>query len=263
MTLGREAAARIAISAGALRFPGLEPETPSQLRLCMLHLLASLMLLCGGARAEPVQTFQATIEPIGADQRARMTGVSWKEGCPVSPEDLRVIEMPYLGFDGGVHAGALVVHARVAQEVADIFEELFEAGFQIERMQPYEDFAIAEYAAQNDTAGFYCRPAQDAPSEFSWHAYGLAVDLNPMTNPFHDPKEGWWPAGSDGERNRSTPGLIGPNSEVVAIFMRHGWAWGGIDADPDFMHFAKITIGPEANPLERPVWADRLRDAPR
>lgn len=235
----------------------------SPIRRRVPPLLAALTLLSGAAQAEPVQPFQATIAPIAADQRARMTGISWKEGCPVAPEDLRVVEMTYLGFDGGVHMGALVVHARVAQEVSDIFEELFEAGFQIERMQPYEDFAIAEYAAGNDTAGFYCRPAQDDPGEFSWHAYGIAVDLNPMTNPFLDPKEGWWPKGADGERNRSAPGLIGPESEVVAIFMRHGWAWGGIDADPDFMHFAKITIGPEANPLERPVWADRLRDAPQ
>jgi len=221
------------------------------------------MLISGAARAGSIQAFQATIEPIAADQRARMTGSSWKEGCPVSPEDLRVIHMTYLGFDDDVHTGALVVHARLAQEVADIFEELFKAGFQIERMQPYEDFAIAQYAAHNDTVGFYCRPAQDDPSEFSWHAYGLAVDLNSMTDPFLDPKQGWWPKGSDGARNRSAPGLVGPKSEVVAIFMRHGWAWGGIDANPDFMHFAKVTVGNEANPLERPVWADRLRDAPQ
>ncbi|PZQ50184.1 MAG: peptidase M15 [Rhodovulum sulfidophilum] len=232
-------------------------------RLGLLHLAASLTLLSGAAQAEPAQPFLATVEPISADRRARMTGISWQEGCPVAPEDLRVIHMPYLGFDGAVHMGALVVHARVAEEVADIFEELFTAGFQIERMRPYEDYAIGEYAAHDDTAGFYCRPAQDDPGELSWHAYGLAVDLNPMTNPFLDPKEGWWPKGSDGDRDRSGPGLVHPSSEVVAIFMRHGWAWGGIDADPDFMHFAKITIGPEANPLERPVWADKLRDAPR
>ncbi len=256
------ASTNIPTRAGALRLLGPEPGTYPPLRRNIFHLLTSLMLISGAARAESVQPFQATIEPIAADQQARMTGISWKEGCPVSPEDLRVIHMPYLGFDGGVHMGALVVHARVAQEVADIFEELFNAGFQIERMQPYEDFAIAEYAAHNDTAGFYCRPAQDDPSEFSWHAYGIAVDLNPMTNPFLDPKEGWWPKGSDGERDPSAPGLVAPKSEVVAIFMRHGWAWGGIDTDPDLMHFAKITIGPEANPLERPIWADRLRDAP-
>ena len=97
---------------------------------------------------------------------------------------------------------------------------------------------------------------------FSWHSYGLAIDLNAKTNPFHDPKEGWWPTGSIGDRDRAAPGLITARSDAVKIFMRHGWAWGGIDKNPDYMHFAKITIGSESNPLERPVWAGSLEYAP-
>jgi hypothetical protein len=214
------------------------------------------------AQTAPTRTFQASIEAIPAAQKAKMNGTSWHAGCPVAPDDLASVRLTYIGFDHDVHDGVLVVHRRVAQEIVEIFRELFDAGFQIERMQPYEDFAVAQYAAYNDTVGFYCRPAQDDPSVFSWHAYGLAVDVNSMTNPFRDPKEGWWPKGSDGARDRAAPGLISAQSDAVRIFMRHGWAWGGIDKNPDFMHFAKITLGEESNPLERPVWADTLRWAP-
>jgi hypothetical protein len=226
-------------------------------------LLASMFSGDGVARAGPDQPFQATIGVIGAEQRDRMKGVSWTEGCPVGPDDLASISMNHIGFDGAVRDGVLVVHKRAADEIVAIFGELFAAGFRIELMRPYEDFAVAEYASHNDSVGFYCRPAQDDPSEFSWHAYGLAVDLNAMTNPFLDPKEGWWPKGADGERNRAAPGLIDARSEAVRIFMRHGWAWGGIEKNPDFMHFAKVTVGDESNPLDRPVWAGTLRNAPK
>ncbi|BCP56351.1 hypothetical protein K32_49680 [Kaistia sp. 32K] len=228
------------------------------------------ILICGCfastlalAETTPPPTFVASIGAISPAQRDKMIGVSWKEGCPVAPEDLAAIRLRYIGFDNAVHDGVLVVHQRLAKEIVAIFGELFDAGFQIERMQPYEDFAIAQYAAANDTAGFYCRPAQDDPGEFSWHAYGLAVDLNAKTNPFHDPKEGWWPAGSNGDRNRVAPGLITADSKVVEIFMRHGWAWGGIEKNPDFMHFAKVTVGDASNPLDRPVWAETLINAPK
>ncbi len=120
-----------------------------------------------------------------------------------------------------------------------------------------EDFPVGEYADSNATVGFYCRPAQDDPNVFSWHAYGVSIDINPKTNPFHDPK-GWWPAGSDGNRNRAAPGLLAERSEGVQILMGHGWGWVGWDNPPDYMHFSKLMIGPGDNPLQRPVWAGRL-----
>jgi hypothetical protein len=161
-----------------------------------------------------------------------------------------------------VHDGVLVVHRRSAKETVELFGELFAAGFPIVRMQPYEDFPIGDYAAHNDTVGFYCRPAQDNPKVFSSHAYGISVDINSMTNPYHDPR-GWWPIGSNGDRIRSAPGLITAESEAVKIFMRHGWMWGGLYSPPDYMHFSKVVEGDEDNPLQRPVWASQLQPAPK
>jgi hypothetical protein len=225
-------------------------------------LVAIWLSTLSAAQAEPARTFQANIDALTASQRDKMTGRSWHEGCPVPLDDLVSIHLDYVGFDDALHDGVLVVQRKLAKETVEIFGELFAAGFPIERMQPYEDFPIGEYGASNDTVGFYCRPAEDNPKIFSSHAYGISVDVNPMTNPYHDPK-GWSPAGSNGDRNRTAPGLLNAESEVVGIFMRRGWIWGGLLDPPDYMHFGKITLGAEDNPLQRPVWASQLQPAPK
>jgi hypothetical protein len=227
----------------------------------LLLLTISLSALTA-ARAE-TPTFKASVEALTPDQREKMNGRSWHDGCPVPLDDLVSIHLNYVGFDDAVHDGVLVVHRRLAKETVEIFGELFAARFPIERMQPYEDFPIAESEASNDTVGFYCRPAEDNPKTFSSHTYGISVDLNPMTNPYHDLRTGWSPAGANGDRNRSSLGLLNAQSEVVKIFMRHGWIWGGLLDPPDYMHFGKITLGAEDNPLQRPVWATQLQPAPK
>jgi hypothetical protein len=214
------------------------------------------------AQAEQPRTSPASFDALTPVQRDKMTGRSRHEGCPVPLDDLVSIRLNYIGFDDAVHGGVLVVHRRLAEEIVETFGEVFAAGFPIERMQPYEDFPIGKYGASNDTVGFYCRPAQDNPKVFSSRAYGISVDINSMTNPYRDPK-GWWPAGSDTDCNRSAPGLLTAESEAVKIFMRHGWIWGGLLDPPDYMHFSKITVGDEYNPLQRPVWAGQLQPAPR
>ncbi len=224
--------------------------------------LAILIATAGLARTAWAEVFEAHIEALTPAQKEKMNGLSWHEGCPVPLDDLVSIRLNHFGFDNAVHEGVIVVHRRAAKEIAQAFGELFAIKFPIERIQPYEDFAVAEYASNNDTVGFYCRPAQDNPKDFSWHAYGLAVDINPKTNPYHDPR-GWWPVGSDGERNRTAPGLLNLDSPAVPIFMAHGWSWGGFDDPPDYMHFGKITVGEDDNPLKRPVWASDLQLAPK
>ena len=222
------------------------------------------LLAMTAAHAAPSGTFQASTGELTAAEIAKMADRSWSEGCPVHPQDRVSIHMNYLGFDDAVHDGVLVIHRRVANETVDIFRSLFDAEFRIERMQPYEDFPKGKYAESNDTVGFYCRPAQDDPTTWSWHAYGMALDINPLTNPYHDPKEGWWPHGSavNSDRTRTAPGLLNAESQAVAILLDHGWLWGGFSQSPDYMHFGKVTLGDESNPLERPVWAERLRYAP-
>jgi hypothetical protein len=191
-----------------------------------------------------------------------MNGQSWREICPVPLDDLVSIHLKHVGFDNAVHDGVLVVHRKLAKETVEIFGELFAAGFPIERMQPYEDFPVGEYAAHNDTVGFYCRPAQDNPKVFSSHAYGH-IGGHQLDDKSISRSEGLvasrlkWRPQSLGARAATA------ESEAVKIFMRHGWIWGGLLDPPDYMHFSKITVGDEDNPLQRPVWASQLQVAPK
>ncbi len=206
--------------------------------------------------------FAAMIGPVPDAARARMEGVSWKPGCPVGPDELASIRLTYWGLDNAPHEGVLVIHRSLAAETVAIFRALFAAHFAIARMQPYEDFAVGQYAAANDTVGFYCRPDQGDPTRFGMHSYGYAIDINPMFNPYQDAKEGWWPPGSAAHsaRDRGTPGTITPDGKAFAIFTSRGWVWGGLFTDgADYMHFEKATLGGHHDPRTAPYTVTGLR----
>ena len=233
-------------------------------RLRRLSIGTAIFCLSAMALSQSGQV-QPTIRPLTSEERAAMTGKAWSPGCPVPLNDLLSIRVTYFGFDHLTHAGTLVIHKRFAQEASVIFQELYEVRFPINKIDPYENYEVGGgNAEKNVTVGFYCRKAQDAPNERSGHAYGIAVDLNPFDNPFHDAKEGWWPKGADARSARDdAKGKVSPNTEAFRIFARHGWAWGGFYAgEPDYMHFYKATLGGSGNVLERSYVATGLQYVP-
>jgi hypothetical protein len=228
----------------------------------MLRPACAALLLCLSTAHAATPRFDAAIGPIPPEVRAKMEGVSWKPGCPVGPDDLASIRLTYWGFDNVPHSGVLVVHRDLAAETVAIFRELFQARFAIARMEPYEDFDVGKYAEANDTVGFYCRPDQGDPTKLGMHSYGYAIDINPLTNPYRDAMEGWWPLGSadNASRDRDTPGIVATHGAAFAIFTRHGWLWGGLYRDdPDYMHFEKGTIGAHPDPRDAPYAITGLR----
>jgi hypothetical protein len=93
------------------------------------------------------------------------------------------------------------------------------------------------------------------------HSYGYAIDINPLENPYHDPKEGWWPAAgaANADRGRATPGALTTHAAAFESFTRHGWVWGGLFHDAvDYMHFEKGTFGARPNPLDAPYAVNSL-----
>jgi hypothetical protein len=202
------------------------------------------------------------ITSLSPDTRVAMTGKAWNPGCPISLNDLAAIQVTYFGFDHVTHKGILVMNKRFAGEAEQIFQELYAIRFPINRVDPYENYKPGGENAEKDvTVGFYCRRAQDAPTEWSGHAYGIAIDLNPLENPFRDAKDGWWPkqAAASAVRDDAN-GKVSPNVEAFRIFARHGWAWGGFyTGEPDYMHFYKVTYGDSGNVLERPYVATGLQ----
>lgn len=126
--------------------------------------------------------------PVVGPVTAAELGETWRPGCPVGPEALRRVELDYVGFDGDVHRGAMVLHRDVVDDVVAIFADLLQLGYPIERMQTVEHYRGAddELSMQdNNTSAFNCRPLP-GNTGWSFHAYGRAVDVNPLINPYLD-----------------------------------------------------------------------------
>jgi hypothetical protein len=161
----------------------------------------------------------------------------------VPPGSLREIRLSFVGFDGHRHVGAIVVNAAVTQAVIRVFRTLYHDRFPIRRMEPVDAFHgsdVRSMAADN-TSGFNCRLAVASGSPgWSMHAYGEAIDVNTVENPYfesgHAPQP---PAGAAfADRADHRPGMAYPGGVLVDAFARIGWGWGGYWTDPDFQHFS-------------------------
>jgi hypothetical protein len=189
------------------------------------------------ATSSPPQRFRASIE---AAPRDRMTS-SWRPGCPVGLEDLRLLTLTHWGFDRKVHRGELVVHEDHARTIRRVFRVLFEARFPIERMQLVDVYGADDdrSMAANNTSAFNCRTVEGS-SSWSEHAYGRAIDINPIQNPAVQDGRVYPPAGSRYlDRPRRARGLIRANDAVVRAFAGIGWGWGGYwTSFKDYQHFS-------------------------
>ncbi|MGH8952464.1 MAG: M15 family metallopeptidase [Acidimicrobiia bacterium] len=182
--------------------------------------------------------FESSIGPIPSDVLARS---SWTGECPVTVDDLAYLTMSHLGFDGELHTGEMIVDVTVAEDVVEVFRELFEARFPIEQMRVItaEEIDAHPTGDWNDTTSFVCRPAVGSTS-WSYHAYGLAIDVNPFHNPYL--KDGLvLPelAGSYLDREEVRPGMIVEGDVATRVFAEIGWDWGGNwNTLKDWMHFS-------------------------
>jgi hypothetical protein len=171
---------------------------------------------------------------------AAQLGASWRPGCPVPPARLRLLRVSYRGFDGRAHTGRLVVAADATRAVTAAFRRLYRAGFPIRRMRPVSAYGGSDDAsmAADNTSAFNCRPAVAAgPPRWSEHAYGRAVDVNPVENPYLEGGRVLPPDGrAFADRARRRAGMA--EGTLVAAFAAAGWGWGGRWASPDYQHFS-------------------------
>ena len=171
-------------------------------------------------------------------------GATWRPGCPVSPEELRRVDLDYVGLDGLDHRGVLIVHRDVVADVVAIFADLHRQRYPIAKMQTPQNYpgAVDELSMEdNNTSAFNCRPL---PGSTAWslHAYGRAIDLNPLFNPYLDRSGDLEPAtaGSYLDRRRTDPGILHAADAAVRAFTDRGWTWGGDWHNPiDYQHFER------------------------
>ncbi len=206
----------------------------------MLCLVLTAACLASTAAAAP--EFKGTIERINPDLRERMTGISWHRGCPVHIRDLRLLKVRRWGFGGEVRPGRLVVNRWQARRMVGVMRKLFEARYPIRRM-----FLVDHYGADDDrsmsannTSAFNCRYVAGT-TRWSQHAYGRAIDLNPVQNPYvsngvASPTRGQQYV----DRSQRRKGMIHAGDKVVRAFAAAGWEWGGYWSSPkDYQHFSR------------------------
>ncbi|MEU8777594.1 M15 family metallopeptidase [Streptomyces sp. NPDC048606] len=185
-----------------------------------------------------VKTLSAHVTAVPPDK----LGATHRAGCPVPPERLRLVTMNHWGFDGAVHRGELVVREDVVAPVLRVFGKAFAEGFPIRRMRVMAAYGGDDLAAMADdnTSAFNCRQVTGDPGRRSRHAWGDAVDINPVENPYVDVRGTSHPPNgrSHLDRERVRPGMITPDGVVTRAFREEGWYWGGRWSPPDYQHFS-------------------------
>jgi len=215
--------------------------------LVLLLVLAAFVAASYARAADEPPAFSASSHPLTATERSALirAGV-WRSGCPVHLSRLRVLVVKHWGFDKRVQQGEIVVHKDVAAPLARVFRRLYELRFPIRHMRFSDAYGPPRSAPPDgDISGsFECRRAAPSPcgsgtGNWSNHAYGKAVDLNPVENPY---------VGCGATRNarsrpyinrsRIRPGMV--TRAVVQAFRSIGWGWGGSWAGntKDYMHFS-------------------------
>ena len=207
----------------------------------MLRLLALPLVLVG------LHGYESAIAPLPKPLEANLAkGESWRPGCPVPLSDLRVLTVSHWGFDGRTHTGQLIVNRDVARPLAEVFGRLYELRFPIRHML-LDDMYGPRRARPGDgdiTGSFRCRRAVPSPcgsgsGNWSNHAYGHAIDINPLENPYvgcgavYDRRSRAYV-----NRSRLRKGMVTP--AVVRAFRSIGWGWGGdwTGDTKDYMHFS-------------------------
>ena len=185
--------------------------------------------------------YHARVAVLSPAERRAMTPKVWRPGCPVALSDLRRVTLTYVGFDGRAHTGALIVNRAVAAPVARAFGDLYAARFPIRRMVPIEAYGGSDFGSieADNTSAFNCRSATGS-SHWSEHAYGEAIDIDPIENPYVDNGSTSHPASRpyvDRARVRTRAGVIADGGVVTRAFARIGWGWGGRWSGPrDYQH---------------------------
>jgi hypothetical protein len=177
--------------------------------------------------------------PVDAALAARMTPSSWRPGCPVGLGALRYLRISHMGMDGTERLGEMVVHRDTVPALAGVFRHVWDEGFPIERMRLVDDYGGSDDAsmAANNTSAFNCRSVAGT-TRWSEHAFGRAIDINPVQNPYVrggrvDPPAG----GSYLDRRAVRPGMLVAGGPVVGAFRFVGWGWGGDwSSGKDYQH---------------------------
>lgn len=189
-------------------------------------------------------------EPLTDEVKERITGISYPEnGCTVPYEDLNYVGLKYIDFKGQEQTGELICNKAIAQDMVEIFHELYRNEYRLESVHLIDEYDGDDTASmtENNTSCFNYRGV-DGTASLSKHAYGLAIDVNPYYNPYvvfgrnSDGSDYISPPGSEiyADRSQSFAYKIDENDLCYRLFTEHGFTWGGNwNSTKDYQHFQK------------------------
>jgi hypothetical protein len=210
--------------------------------------LLAVLVAAPAAFAAPA-SFHSSVQPLPRALKIQLrTGGFWHSGCPVARKDLRLLTVTYKDFKDRDRKGQLVVNKSAAHPLARVFRQLYKQHFPIRHMALDDVYGPAkDHPADGDPTGsFECRQAVPSPctggsgtGSWSMHAYGLAVDVNPLENPYvgcgqsRDPR-----AKKYFDRSHHRRGMV--TTKAIGAFRSIGWGWGGSWSGntKDYMHFS-------------------------
>ena len=175
--------------------------------------------------------------------KARMQGKSMPSDSTIGYDELSYLTITYLDYNGQSKQGEMVVHKDLADEVLDIFEEIYRGKFPIERMKLVDDYNAVDHTSMvNNNSSAFCYRTIAGTNKVSNHGKGMAIDINPFYNPHVLKSKGTVnppEASKYADRSLDEKGMIKYNDVVYKAFTSRGWKWGGHWNNPDYQHFEK------------------------
>jgi len=182
-------------------------------------------------------------------EKKMLEGASHKKNCPVALNKLRYLTLEYIDFNGNTKIGELIVHKDVSLEIVDIFKTLYETSYPIERMELVSNYKGDDFNSieVNNTSAYNCRKIEGT-NRWSRHAYGKAIDINPIQNPYvskkgkisHTASLKYKIREQKDLNNLGQEAMILKDGIVVNMFKKYGWIWGGDwKTIKDYQHFDK------------------------
>lgn len=239
--------------------PAPHPKSRIAKRAACLILTAALtMAVPANAYAAPVTGADVMIEertvyqegfyyePLNEEVKKRITGLSYGPDCIIPYEDLRYVRVLHIGFDGKPQIGELICNKAIAQDLVEIFYELYISFYPIEKIKLIDEYGADDTLSitDNNTSCFNFRVVEGSKN-LSKHAYGMAIDINPFYNPYVTYPNGKMRVSPQAsapfaDRSQDFPYKIDSSDLCYQLFKQHGFTWGGNwKTLKDYQHFQK------------------------
>ena len=195
----------------------------------------------------PISAQEFSVQPIPDSVFLRMQGRSWPEGCTIRRSDLRYLRLSHYDAEKKQHVGEMVCNKAIANDLLEIFRELYRQKYPIERIRLIDDYnADDEQSMRDNNSSCFCYRKISGSTKLSKHAQGMAVDINTLYNPYvrtgKDGRRIVEPATATRyvDRRKSFPYKIVKGDLLYRLFLQHGFKWGGSwRTMKDWQHFEK------------------------